>query len=148
MSKQMVREILAMLDRGFLPYDGEVEESVYVRLRCPSPARAAWFQHEGKTWLCLGCKRRCVTADSAGFQLLLATRYPVRLAFADLPLVTAEELLRCKTLLRPDEAMFCLGGISRRKFDYMVDSGILERHPALPVRVTAESVKMEMRKSG
>lgn len=141
-----VREILALLDKGWLPYEGPVDDAVYDRMRCRNPKAATWFQHDGTSWMCLGCTRRCTTNDPSGFQLMLATRMPVQMVFAELPLVTAEEILRCKVLLRPDEAMFCLGGISRRKFDYMCDSGVLERHPDKPVRVTAESVRREMYK--
>lgn len=141
-----VREILDLLDRGWLPYEGPVDEAVYERLRCRVPERATWFQNDSG-WMCLGCKRRCVTADSSGFQLLLATRGRVDLVFAALPLVTADELVRCKALLRPEEAMWCLGGISRRKFDYLCDTGILVRHQDLPVRVTAESVRREMHRT-
>lgn len=142
----LVRDILTLLGEGWVPYEGAVDQAAYDRLGCPDARRATWFQREA-TWWCLGCKRRCLTADPAGFQLSLVTRPRVRILFADLPMVTADELLRIKRWLRVPEAAFCLN-VSEREVRYMVDAAKLDRHPDAPLRVSVESVRREMERVG
>lgn len=142
-AKGVIHDVLALLDRGYVPYTGEVGGQVYCRLRCPRPERGTWFTSRGR-FVCLGCARRCAQSDGVGFQVQLpGVRRGFQVAFAHLPQVTAEELLAAKTLLRVDEAAFVLG-VSPQQVYSLIDAGKLDRHLDLPVRVTAESVREEM----
>ena len=94
-------------------------------------------------YICLGCGKRCSLVDPAGFELLLPIPgQPKRLAFAVLPSVSAEDLMRKKLFLTRPEVEFVLN-ISRTQVYELLDEGRLERHPELPLRFTAASVRRE-----
>lgn len=142
-NKRAIEDLLALLARGYAPYGGEIAGCVYARLRCPRPEKAIWFKR-GQQYVCLGCARRCSQAHGEGFQLVLpGVRRGFQVAFAMLPSVSAEDLLRSKSLLRVDEAAFVLN-VSRSQVYQMIAEGKLDRHEDEPVRVTAESVRVEM----
>lgn len=143
MSKRAIEDLLALLSRGYAPYRGEVEGCVYTRLRCPRSEKAAWFTR-GQKFVCVGCARRCSQMHSEGFQLILpGVRRGFQVAFAMLPVISAAELVRAKALLRVEEAAFALG-VSRSQVYQMIAEGKLHRHKDEPVRVTSESVLVEM----
>lgn len=144
----LIDDVLRVLADGYLPYRGAIEGAVFETLRCPDFRRARWFAREGRH-LCLGCARRCAWAG-AGFQAVLPLARdarPAGLAYGQLPYVTAEELLAAKTVLRVDEAAFCLN-VSERTVRDMIDSARLDRLPDLPVRVTTASVRAALRVEG
>jgi len=142
-AKRLIEDLLVLLDQGYAPYTGNVDGRVYARHSCPRPEKAAWFTRAGR-YICLGCARRCPQADAIGFQLSLpGVRRGFQVAFAMLPSVTAQDLVRSKALLRVDEAAYVLN-VSRSQVYQMIAEGKLDRHEDEPVRVTAESVREEM----
>lgn len=143
----LIRDIVDLLDRGFVPYGGTVPETVYQERHCRTPKRAEWFvrpwseTHRHSRYMCLGCRRRCTVVDPAGWQLLLPvtpTR-PSTVVFAPATPLTADELLRIKKVLRADEAAWVLN-ISRNVVYEMIQDGRLDALGDTPVRVTRESV--------
>jgi len=142
-------DLLRLLSREYVPYRGHIDGRVYQSLGCARPGRARWMHHEGK-YVCLGCGKRCSLVDPAGFELVLSVGIQTRrLAFADLPVVSAQELLNKKMFLVVPEVEYILN-VSKRQVYALLDEGRLERHPDPPTRITTESVKREAarRKSG
>lgn len=138
-----VKDLLELLAKGYAPYSGEVSGRVYDELRCHRPGAASWFV-KGTRAICMGCRRSCIRVGGAGFQLMLpGTGKRFTVAVAALPAIPASELVRLKEWLRVDEAAFCLGVSERRVYD-MAAEGILVRHQDPPVRVSSESVRVEM----
>lgn len=143
MSKRLIDDLLAVLDQGYAPYTGAVDGKVYARHSCPRPDKSAWFTRRGR-FICLGCARRCSQAHAKGFQAVLpGMRWGVKVAYACLPAITAEELLRAKPLLRAEEAAYVLN-ISRSQVYQLIATGRLDRHEDDPVRVTSASVREEL----
>ncbi len=143
MTKRAITDLLELLGRGYAPFLGEVEGCVYARLMCPRPEKAAWFTR-GQKHVCLGCARRCSQAHGEGFQLTLpGVRRGFRVAFATMPAVSAADLVQKKILLRVDEAAYVLG-VSDSLVYQMIAEGKLVRHQNEPVRVTSESVRVEL----
>jgi len=135
-------DLLRLLSRGWVPYYGRVEGRVYEQLGCAKSRQARWMVRDGM-YVCLGCGKRCSLANPAGFELLLpVTKRTRNFVYAALPAVSAHDLLTKKMLLTVPEVSFILS-ISDRKVYELVDEGRLERHPDLPIRVTAESVRRE-----
>ena len=145
MSRQLAKDMLTVLREGFAPYEGVVEPEVFERLECADAGRACWMTKAGR-YLCLGCERACAVTDGAGFQPLLPARKPAKpgtLAYALLPGVSAEQVLKAKKLLRVDEAAWILGVSPRHIYD-MERAGKLVKHLDQPFRVTSESVRAEL----
>ncbi len=140
-----IDDILKVLGRGYQVYQGPVESAVYRALSCAKPKRARWFVRDGR-YVCLGCGRGCCWTNG-GFQpVLLSQRArPGRVMLAELKIVTPEQLLAAKSLLRVDEVAYCLN-VSPREVGKLIDEGRLVKHVARPIRVTAESVRGEMRR--
>lgn len=135
-------DMLELLSEGFAPYTGKVDHGVYTGFGCEGAGKARWMHREG-VFVCLGCPRRCNQAGSGGFALV--TTVPARskrLAFAQLPAVSARDLLEKKLLLSVREVEFILS-ISSRTVYALLEEGVLERHPAPPTRITSESVRRE-----
>ncbi len=142
MSAAAIDDLLRLLSRGWSPYHGRVECHVYASLGCNKTGRARWMMQGGK-FICLGCGKRCSLVDPAGFELMLPVTIRAKtLAYANLPAVSAEELLRVRMLLTVPEVEFVLN-VSKRTVYALLDEGRLERHPAPPTRITAESVRRE-----
>lgn len=142
-NKRAIEDLLALLARGYMPYRGEVEGCVYMRLRCPRTEKASWFVR-GQQYVCLGCARRCSQTHGEGFQLILpGVRRGFQVAFATLPAISADELVAKKALLRVEEASFALG-VSKSQVYQLIAEGRLIRHKDEPVRVTSRSVLEEM----
>ena len=122
MAAGTVDAVLRVLERGYRPYRGHIEGYVFESLGCRKVAEMRRKQREEE--------------ESKNFQRMLPVkRRFAQVAFAELPTVTVEELLKNKALLRVDEAAWCLS-VSRREVYSLIDEGRLERHPAGPVRVT------------
>jgi len=136
-------DLLQLLSRGWAPYQGRVEGRVYERLGCARPKRARWLVCDGK-YVCLGCSRRCSLLEPAGFELMLPVTIRTKsFAYASLPAVSAEELLKKKVLLTLRDVEFILS-VSSRTVYTLIEEGRLERHPDPPTRITAESVRREV----
>ncbi|EGJ51857.1 helix-turn-helix domain-containing protein [Desulfocurvibacter africanus] len=142
---QIIDMLLKVLGAGYQPYQGHIEPDAYTRLTCQNPERSRWFARELQ-FICLGCSRACAVVNPSGFQLVLpvSARKRAKSCFANLPLVSADQLLRTKLLLRVDEAAFVLN-ISEREIRNYVDEGKLTAHPDAPLRVTADSVRQCLR---
>ncbi|WP_152421442.1 hypothetical protein [Desulfocurvibacter africanus] len=95
--------------------------------------------------VCLGCVRQCVLVSPEGFELVLpvSLKKRVKSCFAYLPQVNARHLLRSKLLLRVDAAAFVLN-ISESEVRNYVDEGRLAAHPEPPLRITVESIKINI----
>lgn len=137
-----IEDVTRLLGTGYVPYHGEVDGSVYERLKCPRPKRAKWFTREAKK-ICLGCSRGCVVADAVGFELTLpVSGRAKRLCFAELPAVSARDLLEKKLFLTVPETEFVLN-VSTRTVYNLLEEGRLTRHPDPPTRITSASVRQE-----
>ncbi len=140
----VVDDVLALLAKGFLPYAGHVEGDAYAALGCGPRRRPRWFYRDRK-FVCLGCSKRCSVVDPIGFELVLPVTFQAKkLVFAQLPAVSAKELVTKKALLTVPEVEFVLS-IGRSRVWEMIQEGRLEKHPdSPPARVTAESVRREL----
>lgn len=125
--------------KGFRPYTGEIQSSVYAALGCLDSKKAYWIV-DWPMLYCLGCKRRCVPKSHVGFQIQLPKR--------DLPSLTIAQLLDLGRPLSVEETARCLN-MSIRQVYRSRDN----KHSALialadkPVRFTPESVKAEMNRT-
>ncbi len=140
-----IDDALALQQRGFVRYTGEVDQAVYDRLACKQNKKAVWFV-KGDVHQCIGCTKRCLLTNPAGFRALLVPMRAARhkAAFAALPQISAKDLLFSKLVLRVDEAAYCLN-VSEREVYNLIDEGVLERpSDRNPVRVTAASVRREL----
>lgn len=150
MSKTL--DIIALLDKGFVPYSFTVPQSFYKGQQCLTPKKADWFirpwengTHQLKC-ICLGCRRRCVAVDPEDWPSIHIAKKPSRpgvVAFAVVEKLSVDELLRLKRVLRVDEAAWILN-ISRQKVHDWVEEGLLDPVPGTPVRVTASSVQRNL----
>ena len=140
----VVDDVLALLNKGFLPYAGLVEGDAYAALGCSPKRRPRWFFRDRK-FVCLGCPKRCSAVDPVGFELVLPVTFKTKkLAFAQLPAVSAQELVTKKALLTVPEVEFVLS-IGRSQVWEMIEEGRLVKHlVSPPARVTAESVRREL----
>lgn len=141
MNATLCRTLKKMFDDGFRQYAGEIDSQVYEQLGCKDATRAYWICR----WPilhCLGCNRRCTPKIPTGFQVPLVTS-SARQGSGKRFSLTPEEMVASKTLLRVDEAAYCLN-VSERTVRKLVDEGVLVRHLRQPIRVTAESVREEM----
>lgn len=142
----IIDDVLKLLDKGYLPYKGQIEGYVYEPLGYGPKRKPRWFWKERK-YVCLGCVKRCCLVDPVGFDLMLPVTYQTKkLAFASLPAVSAWDLVTKKALLTIPEVAFVLS-IGRSKVWEMIQDGRLEKHPdSPPARVTVESVKAALTK--
>lgn len=140
----IIDDVLTLLSKGYLPYQGNVEGHVYESLGCGPRRKPRWFWKDRK-YVCLGCTKRCSLVDPVGFELMLPVTYQTKkLAFASLPAVSAWDLVTKKALLTIPEVAFVLS-IGKSKVWEMIQEGRLEKHPdSPPARVTADSVSKEL----
>jgi hypothetical protein len=143
----LVYSIIALLDRGYAPYHGPMDEAEYKRLGCESKRRAQWFCDDQHRFICVGCGRKhCTLLSPAGIRPLLVAGKPRRppfLAYAQFPAISVDQLLEAKKVLRSDEVMWCLN-CSRSEVYDKVERGDLDALEVKPFRVTSESVKREL----
>ncbi|HML52879.1 MAG TPA: hypothetical protein PKC79_02170 [Solidesulfovibrio magneticus] len=144
----VVDDVLSLLTKGYLPYAGLVEGDAYAALGCGPKRRPRWFFRDRK-FVCLGCAKRCSVVDPVGFELVLPVTFKTkRLVYAQLPAVSAHELVTKKALLTIPEVAFVLS-IGRSQIYDMIEEGTLVQHPVSPpARVTAESVRRELARAG
>lgn len=145
MTKTVVTNTLALLNEGYAPYDGQIEEAVYDRQKCKRRKQASWFVRitpENVLFVCLGCGRGCSLKNPEGFQAVLPLDggRKVSVVAGVLPVISDDDLLDKKTLLNREEAMAILR-VKERKFYDLVDTGQIAALEGLPIRVTTESVK-------
>lgn len=140
-----IDDVLQTLHAGYRPYHGEIDAGVYTRQKCQNASKARWFCKD-RTFICLGCGRKCVLEAPRGFQLVLPIEGAfAQITFAELPAVPADQLVKHLHWLRADQAAYCLN-VSKRQVYYLAEFGRLEQHPDAPFRVSAQSVQEEMNK--
>lgn len=138
MTAKRLKEFADLYAKGFRPYSGDIEGSVYERLKCKDPKRAYWIS-KWPILHCFGCGKRCTPRSAEGFQVALPEKESQKYGFS----ITPEQMLAAKPLLRADEAAFCLR-VSRSQVYALASEGKLVRHQDLPFRVTSASVREEM----
>lgn len=140
MTARLFKEYSELYAKGFRPYKGEVMADVYQRLGCRTPEKAFWICRWPLLY-CFGCKHRC-TPTPEGFQMILPDEGVKRQGRFN---ITPLEMVKAKTLLRADEAAYCLN-VSRSQVYALAAEGKLIRHLDTPFRVTSESVIHEMKR--
>jgi excisionase family DNA binding protein len=88
-------------------------------------------------FICITCAKGCSLVRPEGFAMPLPIQYSQEKAHAFM--VTPNEMVSRKALLRVDEAAYCLN-VSERKIYKWIDEGKLRRAREQPVRVSAEDV--------
>lgn len=124
--------------KGFRPYTGEVDGSVYERLKCPDAKKAYWVSRWPMLY-CFGCKKRCAPKTPHGFQLQLRDDLRPSCELAPHELVALGRPLNIK------ETALCLGISERQLYDESyVAKTALDKLKNPPIRFTADSVIAEM----
>lgn len=143
----LVDETLALLEKGYRQYNGEICDSIRKDLGCRNWEKKRWFVKETPKkciFLCLGCDSRpCVLKNPKGFeQTTQPAAHTAKISFMEARAVTTDDLFKYKKWFRVDEAAALLN-VSRSKIYNMAAEGILVRHVNQPLRVTSESLKAE-----
>ncbi len=139
MSKQLVRDLLALVNAGWRPYTAEPQTSAYESLKCDSPKKAYWFC-KGDLFLCLGCSRRCSLNRPAGFVPPLPIKYDIKKCEFTL---TPQEIVTRKPLLTAKEAAYCLNVSISQIYAYIAEGKLIALN-GRPRRVKSEDVKSLM----
>lgn len=144
MSKATVNLTLDLISRGYAPYNGHVEKVVYDSRKCRDGKPARWFVRvDGSKMLfvCLGCKAGCSLINPKGFQTMLPIPgLAVPVVAGVMPLISDDELLRIKRVLRLDEFMVVCR-IQETKARELIARGEVDVLKGLPLRVTTDSVR-------
>ena len=104
---------LRLIQDGYAPYKGEVDQSVYDEQKCRSEKNAKWFIRitpKRRVQICVGCKRECILVNSPGFQAVLPVeaKFISRIVVGTLPILSDEELLATKkTITIPEAEVVC-----------------------------------------
>lgn len=146
MTKTFIRSIIELVNHGWRPYSAKPHPSAYAKLQCShaNTKRGAdkpfWFVR-GDIFLCVGCSRRCTLSRPEGFIMPLPIQYETR---TDDPFsLTPAEMVSRKSLLRVDEAAYCLNISERTVYDWIAE-GKLRKVQEQPVRIPAEDVVHRM----
>lgn len=141
MSKALIQDVVTLTHDGWQPYGENPQGEVYKRLACPHMAgmkrKPFWFFRD-KTFLCVGCQKRCILQNPAGFILPLPVR--IRREPPTLYNISPREMLERHDLLTVRQAAYCLNISERTVYDYIAE-GKLARLKEAPVRVRAADVK-------
>ncbi len=133
-----VKEILALIDQGWRPYNEQPQHSVYESLSCTiyEKKRPAWFV-KGDKFVCITCSKKCALFRPAGFRPPIPVRYDEKKmgGFA----LTPRELAMKKELLNMREICYCLN-VSYQKAYGWVKEGRLTCLKDMPIRVRASEV--------
>ncbi|WP_319543176.1 hypothetical protein [uncultured Pseudodesulfovibrio sp.] len=151
MSRTVVNKTLDMIKEGYAPYSGEIDDEVYDRLKCRKDKSRCWFVRatpENVFFVCLGCAKGCSLKNPVGFQAVLPMDLSrsVPVVAGVVPVISDEELLRIKTVLRLDEVMRItrLGETKAREAFTIGEFEVLE---GLPLRATSESVRRYLKRT-
>ena len=140
---QQIDRIVFYVERGWHPFTGQVEAGVYHEIECPAPLFAKWL-YEGQRAeeaVCIGCDRGCQVSCQQGFNP--APKRQQGIHRKNYFTLSQQEMVRKFSLLRVDQAAYCLN-VSERKIYDLVAWGKLIATKDKPVRIAAESVKAEM----
>lgn len=147
MSRTLITDIVLLTRDGWRPYGVEPQGAVYERLHCPQydgathkmRKKGMWFV-KGDQFLCMGCRIRCSLLRPEGFSLPLPIQYPQPdKAYTLTPL----EMVTRKSVLRVDEAAYCLN-VSERMIYTWIACGKLAVLKDMPRRVKSADVKQMM----
>ena len=153
MTKNKIRDIIELTNNGWRAYNAAPESAIYARLDCPyAPERENgkkkkkrkspfWFVR-GDSFLCVGCDKRCALHRPEGFILPLPINYEEKKG--EPYTLTPAEMVQCKSLLRVDEASYCLNIKPRTVYEWMAE-GKLRRTKDDPARIPAEDVAFHMK---
>jgi excisionase family DNA binding protein len=141
MNKRLVREVLMLISQGWRPYNDNPAQEVYWRVGCPylgakRGKEPCWFVR-GDIFMCVSCPKSCVLSRPEGFRLPLPIRYDE--SKKEVLRRTPGELVTVKSLLRVDEAAYCLNISERSVYDWIAE-GKLRKAIGAPVRVSAKDV--------
>lgn len=143
-----IKDILELLEKGYVPYSCEPPDRFYQKRGCRRKDKAEWFMRprpkpgEAVRCACLGCRKRCVVVNPRSWSIVLDEAGPSRpgmVIYSQVERITVDELLRIKRVLRVEEAAWALS-VSRQKIYHWLDEGLLEQVPGSPLRVTSASV--------
>lgn len=167
MNTQRIEQVLSLTASGWRPYNGSMARDIYESLHCPHAADTeglsmqatntssasvrqhvrtdapsgsglpCWFSRRN-IFLCLGCERACSLSRPHGVQRSLSRHS----AQGDYDL-SPQELVKKKTLLRVDEAAYCLNVSERKVYDW-VSFGRLTALKDKPLRIRSEDVAAMM----
>jgi excisionase family DNA binding protein len=145
MTKGAIKNIVTLVNSGWRPYSAEPDYTAYERLQCPHAEakkgnKPVWFVR-GDIFLCVGCSRACTLSRPEGFIMPLPIKYEER---GQEPYTsTPAEMVSRKSLLRVDEAAYCLNISERTVYDWIAE-GKLRKVKEQPVRIPAEDVAYRM----
>jgi excisionase family DNA binding protein len=141
MSVSLIRNVIELVGSGWRPYNYKPTPKAYENLHCPyadakGKKKPFWFVR-GDIFLCVSCERGCTLSRPEGFILPLPIRYEEHKAtpFSRTP----GEMVVKKSLLRVDEAAYCLNISERSVYDWIAE-GKLRKARGAPIRVAAEDV--------
>ena len=153
MTKGKIRSIIELTNQGWRAYDAAPQSAIYARLNCQyapekdengtknrHSSEPFWFVR-ADSFLCVGCNRNCTLFRPEGFIQPLPINYeqkpgePFKL--------TPAEMVQRKSLLRVDEAAYCLNISERAVYDWIAE-GKLRRTEDAPVRIPSEDVAHRM----
>jgi hypothetical protein len=145
MTATVVDKMLKLLNEGFAPYEGAIDQDVYDRQGCRKERQARWFYRltpQSSFFVCIGCSKSCALKNPEGFQAALPveTRHGTGVVAGVLPVLSDEELLDKKSLLTLPEVQSILR-VKERSVRRLIDDGALEAHEGLPIRVYSSSIK-------
>lgn len=145
MSVAFIRIIVELTRSGWRPYEAEPASTVYENLKCPyyktkGSNRPYWFVR-CDVFLCVGCIKKCSLNRPSGFIMPLPIKYKEcpKEPFS----LTPAEMIARKSLLRIDEAAYCLN-ISERTVYEWIAIGKLRKTIENPVRIPVEDVAYRM----
>lgn len=134
-----IERIMFLTERGWYPYEGSVDISVYEQLKCPAPLFAKWL-YEGKDALeaaCVGCERYCTVDCSTGFKSISKRpQQPYRGHYFSL---SPMEMVKRFHVLTVQQAAYCLNVSIRTIYTY-VDMAKVTVLKTRPLRIKAKDV--------
>lgn len=153
MTKGKIKSIIDLVNNGWRVYSAAPQSAIYARLNCQyAPERNEngqkkrkskepfWFVR-GDAFLCIGCDRQCALSRPEGFIQPLPINYEERPS--EPFTLTPAEMVQRKSLLRVDEAAYCLNIKERTIYDWIAE-GKLRKTIDNPVRIPVEDVAFHM----
>ncbi|CAK7024903.1 MAG: hypothetical protein DELT_02540 [Desulfovibrio sp.] len=153
MTKNKIRSIIDLVNHGWRAYHAAPNSAIYAKINCPyAPEKDEngkkkrkgkepfWFVRSD-SFVCVGCDKQCALFRPEGFILPLPINYEEK--SGEPFTLTPAEMVQRKSLLRVDEAAYCLNIKERTVYDWIAE-GKLRKTVDNPVRVPAEDVSFHM----
>lgn len=141
MSVTIIKSVIRLQNAGWRPYSEEPAGKVYEDLKCPhansrGKTKPFWFVRSD-IFICIGCTKQCCLSRPTGFIIPLPIKYKENI---ESPFkLTPAEMVAYKSLLRVDEAAYCLN-VSERTIYEWVAMGKLRKTKDHPVRISSEDI--------